>query len=249
MKRTMIGLACAMVMMTGMNNVFAANVDSEIQMQENTLKSEELNERRQELEEDGWVLTNTEYISLDDLEMLDDPYGVSLYAATVQGSYAVVDTYKQPIVSKSYTNSSLLNAVSNFSAPIATVISAGLPAYKWVPSAVGFVSRAVANLSASSLSTFASANTLYIESIMVKTDKTSGYCPYAEAQRYMMAATSTHTGYNADGSPFSRPTSKSLDVKSVYYDDLSFLTTMAVSRAQAQADSPFVDPYVLPASF
>lgn len=29
MKRTMIGLACAMVMMTGMNNVFAANVDSD----------------------------------------------------------------------------------------------------------------------------------------------------------------------------------------------------------------------------
>lgn len=225
--------------------VYAANVErvSKSEMELFSESSSELENLRSEREKDGWVLINTEYETVK--ENIISPFA----ASKVEGYYIVVDTYTQPIKKKEYTNSALLDAVINYSKPIASVIGAGLPQYKWIPAAVGFVSREIAKASASCLSVFMAPETLYVRSVMVKTNQNNQYCPWAEADRLVAVMSATFAGYDANGNPFSNYTEKILDVKSPFYDNDSNLIEIACARARSNADSPYSEHYIVPAEY
>ena len=236
------------------NNVFASN-DEDLsfysEIEEDIRTNPDLIERNEELSKEGWTLISSEIVLASRLvnQNNNEDHKIENTRATVLGYYIVINTYTQPIKQNSYTNNILLSGIINYANPISTLISIGLPKYRWVPRAVGFLSSAIASASANSLSTFQTADTLILKEVMVNTDMTNGYCSYAEAQRYCMAAGSLHSGYTENGTPFTNTTSKNLDVKSSMYDLDSTLITIGCARAAIYADTPFIDPYVLPLEF
>lgn len=172
----------------------------------------------------------------------------------VEDTKIVTSYYTQPRVSKSSYVNKLLDAVSNLTLPVATLISSAMPRAKWVPKAFGYATKAIVEASAKEKVSFTAVSTLRFYDAQCKTSDSSSYTTFASSERYEVALTCSSSGYYQNGTPFAHSGSGSASSNSAHYGNRSWM----IAKAQEYAlrddgnfyteDAPDIDSVTITAN-
>lgn len=200
-------------------------------------------ERHNALIADGWVLVSVE-VKRVPVPVSDNIGPMSLLdEVVIEDTKAVTATYIQPLKNKSSYNSVLLDGITNLNGVVTTVVSSLIedPRLSWVPSAVGFVTQAIVDASAKSISTLKLASTLYTYDIQVKKAGWPYYFTCATSEKIMYSGSISTAGYEPDGTPFNSYAHRDISTQSLHYMDTSWLVIKAIEYAKKNNDSCYSD--------
>lgn len=187
-------------------------------------------ERHNRLIAEGWILVSV------DVRTIEIPVVERTRAANgdvvIEGYKVVTPYYTQPIRSKTSYNSVLLDGYTSIHGLIESIVSEALPKVSWVPSAVGFISELVIELSSRSRSSFQMASTIRFYEIQVKQSDWPYWYTIASSERYEAAASASFVGYDENGSPWTRSASGSVVAESAHYGDYSYMMAKAQYHAE-----------------
>lgn len=185
----------------------------------------------QRLQNDGWELQSVNSVMLSDAVFAQVASTLGTSDIVIEDIRATESFYTQPIKQRSTYNNALLDGVTNYSRVISTVIAAGMPVAKWIPSAVGFVSREIVELSARELAHFTLTQTLYVYCIEVKRADWPAYYVCVESDKLTATARAMFSGYNPDGSQCGGHMTGSNSWQSPHYQDYEYLSAKALEIA------------------
>lgn len=182
----------------------------------------------------GWELVSVtvEEIPISDLySML--PMNLT-DEVVIEDIKAVPAEYKQPIEYKKSYNNVLLDGITNLNGLITTVVSSKIsnPKLTWIPSAVGFVTQAIVDASANSITVFQLYSVLKTYDIQVKIAGWPYYFTCASSERMEYSGSITTGGFKEDATPFTGYKSKDVTVQSTHYGDRTWLTNKAIEYAK-----------------
>lgn len=192
----------------------------------------------------GWELESVRVVSVDDISdsVLMQNMGTQS-GVVIEGTRVVESSYKQPRVSKSKYNSALLNGISKYTDVVTTAIGAMLPRFKWVPKAVVFLTKSIADASASKKTTFEVIGTLRFYDVEVKIEGWDSYFLCASSQKYQATTSMSVNGWLEDKTPFSGSGSGAVSCQSSHYGNKTWMTNKAIEYARKNNGTHYSEDY------